>query len=85
MKEKLTLGPAGVRALAVLCHHAEWNGNFAHAGKAIAAILLHCCEADAEREAWRQEDLAAAPGSSGPSIKRMIASLAVLHEEPGER
>lgn len=76
MKDALTLGPKGTRALAALCHHVISNGNMALDAKAIAHVLIATLEAERERETWCEEDRALA--GSGGSVKRMRAALREL-------
>ena len=56
MKDKLTLGPKGVRALVVLCAHVIQHGTFAADGKDIAYALIAAAGARDDVRSWLSYD-----------------------------
>ena len=56
MKNKLELGPRGVRALVALCAHVYRHGTFAKDGRELAQVFLQVTEATSEVREWIQAD-----------------------------
>ena len=85
MKEKLTLGLKGVRALVALCAHVESNGNMAVDAKYLANVLVNTAEAREDAQAWRAAELEAGySGGCSMRLKRLAEARAELEERAEE-
>ena len=80
MKQSVTFGPRGVRALVALCAHVDINGNFAIDGKRIARAILGACGAEKEVATRRKIEALAYDGGRS-SLKRLRQAWDDLNEK----
>ncbi len=76
MKDRLELGPKGIRALVALCSHAMGNGNFAEDGRTLARVLIVTAGAEEDVRAWRAAELGTSLGRD--SLRRLRESVEEL-------